>query len=92
MLRITRLAEDSLHVTMLLEGQVRSQWVYQLDSIVNACVVAQQQVALDFRGVSFVSPAGIELLKRFRDDGVRFVNCPAIVMDLLEGDQSWHDV
>lgn len=84
MLRITRLAESALHVTLLLEGHVRSQWVDQLDSEVSACLGAQQKVALDFRGVSFVSPLGIELLKRLRDDGVQFVNCPAIVMDLLK--------
>jgi len=40
-------------------------------------------VVLDFGGVGVVSAAGIELLGRLRGTGVQFLNCPAIVMDLL---------
>lgn len=84
MLRITRLAESPLSVTLLLEGQIRSQWINQLESEVSACQRARQQVVLDFGGVNFVSPAGIELLTRFRAAGVEFLKCPAIVTDLLK--------
>ena len=84
MLRITRLAESPLLVTLLVEGHIRSHWIQQLDSEVKASLRAQQKVVLDFGGVSFVSPAGLELLRRLRGAGVQFVSCPAIVMDLLK--------
>jgi len=84
MFRITRLAESLSRVTLLLEGHIRSQWIDQLESEVSACLGAQQQVVLDFGGVSFVSPAGIELLRRLRGAGVQFLHCPAIVTDLLK--------
>jgi anti-anti-sigma regulatory factor len=84
MLRITRLAGSQLLVTLLLEGHIRSHWIHQLDSEVNASLGAQQQVVLDFAGVSFVSPEGIKLLRRLRGAGVQFLHCPAIVTDLLK--------
>jgi hypothetical protein len=84
MLRITRLAESPSSVMLLLEGHIRSQWIDQLESEVYACQRARQQVVLDFGGVNFVSPAGIELLRRLRGTGVQFLRCPAIVTDLLK--------
>jgi len=82
MLRITRCLQSPSRVTLLLEGDIRSQWIDQLDAEVGACLKGQQ-VVLDFGGVGFVSAAGIELLRRIRGTGVQFLNCPAIVMDLL---------
>ena len=84
MLRITRLAKSPSSVTLLLEGQIRSPWIEQLESEVTACLKEKHNVALDFQGMSFVSPAGIELLRRLSGAGVQFLNCPAIVTDLLK--------
>ena len=84
MLRITKLAGSPSRVTLLLEGQIRSEWIAELERETNACRQAQQHVVLDFGGVSFVSPDGIEMLKRLRATGVPFVHCPAIVTDLLK--------
>lgn len=84
MLRITKSAETSYRVTLLLEGQIRPPWAAELESLALACQLAGQHVVMDFSGVTFVSAEGVELLKRLQAGGVQLSHCSRIVKDLLK--------
>ncbi len=84
MLRITKMAETSFRVTLLVEGQIRPPWTEELESQALGCQLAGQHVVMDFSGVTFVSADGLEMLRRLKAGNVRIIRCSRIVEDLLK--------
>lgn len=86
MLRITTMAETPWRVRLKLEGRIVSEWVTLLEHECLTALRAQQRVVLDFTEVTFVSDQGVAMLKPLASADVEFVNCSALVEDLLQGE------
>ena len=88
MLRITRVADDGRTIRLKLEGRIYEEWTRLLEEECARLVRRRRQVLLDFSGVHFIDPPGIQAVRRIPNGHVRIVNCPAFIADLLEqGDQ-----
>lgn len=83
MLRITRIAETTSGITLLVEGQIRPPWAAELEREVDACRRARRGVVLDFAGLTYLSIESVEMLRRLLAEGVQLSHCPRIVEELL---------
>jgi anti-anti-sigma regulatory factor len=80
------MAETPWRVKLKLEGRIVSEWVALLEHECLTALRAQQQVILDFAEVTFVSAPGVAMLKPLASADVEFVNCSALVEDLIQGE------
>lgn len=84
MLRITQTSEGSSDVRLKLEGRVVSDWVPLLREECLRMLKKKKRVWLDFSDVTFVDDRGVEMLKELAGEGVKLLNCSALVESLLE--------
>ena len=84
-LRITKVAEDSSTVTMKLEGKLASDWVPLLEGECLTCLKEDRKVLLDFSEVTFVDGRGAEMVNKLAGEGIKVVDCCALIKELLEG-------
>lgn len=83
MLRITRKAPDSSRLTLILEGNIASDWVSVLEK---ECLNAMEEtpvVRLDFSEVTSLDRRGVELLRRLQKAGVQIVHASSVIKGLL---------
>lgn len=86
MLRITRKLTDRERFTLALEGRIASDWVQVLEDECGRVMADESEICLDFSGVTYVDARGTELLRRLVRQGVQIINCPAMILDLLQTD------
>jgi len=82
-LRITRKAPDSSRLTLILEGNIASDWVSVLEK---ECLNAMEEtpvVRLDFSEVTSLDRRGVELLRRLQKAGVQIVHASSVIKGLL---------
>ena len=82
MLRMTH-STDEGRSTLHLEGKLLAPWVGELEVLVNGAAGGLPQ-RIDLGGVTFVDPAGADLLRTLREAGVEITSCSAFVAELLE--------
>ena len=83
MIRITEIEEDT-SVTLRVEGRIVGEWVDLLDTTCREVGDNGVGLTLDLSGVTFVSFAGLDVLRRLRGGGVAFHDCPNYLKDLCD--------
>ena len=84
MLRITPVREDRGTVTLKLEGKIHSTWATLLEQECLRLAHQQTRVLLDFSGVSYVDPAGIQVVRDLPNGHIHVINCPRFIAELLD--------
>jgi anti-anti-sigma regulatory factor len=82
-LRITRVDEPSLGVTLKLEGRLVERYATFVEDESLAALVASGAVLLDLSGVAVVDRAGIEALRRLDRAGATIARCSEILASIL---------
>ncbi len=85
MLRITKVAESGVGVTLKVEGQVAADWVAELEAECRRWQAQRRQVRLDFENVTWIDRDGLRRLRVLCREAVDVVNCPALMRELLDG-------
>ena len=84
MLKITEISEDDKAVTLRLEGKLIGMWIPELERI---CLYHRDEksktVVLDFSGVTFIDKKGVKMLESIKDERIKIVNCPPLILSLL---------
>ena len=85
MLRITHREDDGERFVLKLEGKLVDQWVTLLREI---CEVHHHEnvspMVLDLAAVEFADKAGVQLLRRLQEDGVRCISGSKFLRRLVE--------
>jgi len=84
MLRITPIRKDRGTVTLKLEGKIHADWAGLLEQECLRLVHQQEQVLLDFSGVSYVDPDGIQVVRELPNGHIHIINCPRFIAELLD--------
>ncbi len=82
-LRITKDDTEPGRVTLTLEGTVMLPWINELFRECLGCSGQDTKVRLDLRGVDFVDGHGVTALRALMHLGMRLVNVPPIIDELL---------
>ena len=82
-LRITKNDTQDGHVTLMLEGTVMLPWIDELYRECLKCSGLNTLVGVDLKGVDFVDEHGVTALRALIHLGVRLVNVPPIIDELL---------
>ncbi len=82
-LRITKNDTQPGRVTLVLEGTVMLPWIDELYRECLKCSGLNTTVGLDLRGVDFVDEHGVTALRALIQKGVRLVNVPPIIDELV---------
>lgn len=84
MLKITESVNSDNRIDLILEGRIVGDCIEYLEDF---CLVRLNQQALeiylDFTGVRYVEPRGVEMLKRFSGSRLSIVNCPIFIAELI---------
>ena len=83
MLRITRVNERDLTVTLKVEGPVATEGVEVLERACASSLRDRVQLRLDVSDVDYIDPAGVTMLKRLMERGVTIESASLIVASLL---------
>ena len=81
MLRITETTTSEAQTLLQLEGRLIGQWVALLRE--SAAPLEANSFALDLTSVSFVDHAGLELLQAWQARGIKLLNCPLFLQEML---------
>src|SRR5437667_12752195 len=84
MLRITPAAKNVGTVTLKLEGKIHGEWASLLEQECFRLVHQQKQVRLDFSGVSYVDPEGIQVVRNLLNGHIQIINCPRFIVEILD--------
>ncbi len=84
LLRITKVGEEPLFVTLKLEGRIVSDWVGVLEQECLESLREKGKVILDFSAVTFIDSRGIAMLRRIATGNLEIVNASLLVDDLLQ--------
>ena len=87
MLRITRGPSNHRQVTLNLEGRLISDWVALLERECIQALDGGDRVQLDFSEVSRIDSKGADAVRQLASRGVRIVNCPDVIKDVLDDGQ-----
>jgi anti-anti-sigma regulatory factor len=83
MLRITKIENNGMPVTLKLEGKVSDQWAALLDGECRMLLRHKKGVRLDFAAVSYMDAEGLEVLRSL-PRSVTIVNAPNFIRELLQ--------
>ena len=93
MLRITVVESSSEAVRLRVEGRLTGRWVAELRSSCDVQALNDGiQLTLDLADVSFVDPAGIEILKELRSRCVTLLSPSPYVAEQLKDVKPCSDV
>ncbi|NOT60326.1 MAG: hypothetical protein HOP19_08890 [Acidobacteria bacterium] len=81
MLRITETTTNEAQTLLQLEGRLVGQWVALLRESGES--LEANAFALELTGVSFVDHAGLELLHSWQTRGIKLLNCPLFLQEML---------
>ncbi|MFQ5797828.1 MAG: STAS domain-containing protein [Bacteroidota bacterium] len=84
MIRITRVDESPLQVTLKVEGQIVSDSIPVLKHECLASKQRNQGVVLDFSDVTCIDSLGVKMLKKIRSENLQIVNCSNLIDDCLK--------
>lgn len=84
MLRITKMADGPLLVTLKLEGRIVRDWVAVLEQECLECLREKHKVVLDFSAVTSIDDRGVAMLKRIATEYLQIVSCSLFVEALLQ--------
>ena len=84
MLRITKIAENGLPVTLRLEGKVHGDWVSLLEQECRALISQKKTVLLDLSNVTFMDDRGVEMIRRLPARSITVINGDAFIEDLID--------
>ena len=84
MIRITRVNESPLQVTLKVEGQIVSDSLPVLKQECLTSMQGNQKVVLDFSDVTFIDSRGMLMLKRIRAGNLEIINCSDLIDDCLK--------
>ena len=85
MLRVTRVSEDNLTLTLRVEGRIVREWAAFLERECEALLGDFSLVQLDLSGVSYVDRNGVAALRRLRSRPLEVANTPPLIQQLLDG-------
>lgn len=71
-------------MTLVLEGQVMSEWVALLEHECVRALGEKPNVVLDFSAVRFIDGRGVAMLKRIATKHLQIVNASPLVEELLQ--------
>lgn len=83
MLRITKVHENGISVTLKLEGKIAEQWATLLDGECRMFLRHRKAVQLECSRVDFVDDSGVEVLKNLPRKHVTITKAPAYMKELL---------
>lgn len=81
MLRITETTTNEAQTMLQLEGRLIGQWVALLRESGES--LKTNSFALELSCVSFVDHAGLELLHTWQARGIKLLNCPMFLQEML---------
>jgi len=84
MLRITKIAENGLPVTLKLEGKVHADWVSLLEQECRALLRQKKTVCLGFSDVTFMDDRGVEMIRQLPAGNIKIINGDAFIEDLRD--------
>ena len=84
MLRITPTESSTRQITLRLEGRIAGPWVTELWKACEKNFGEEQSLVLNLAEVSFLDPAGVTLLTKFRSRGVELADCSPFVREQLK--------
>lgn len=87
-LRITEISESADSITLKVEGRIVSEWVTVLEQECLKWLRAKPEVLLDFSEVTFIERNGVAMLMRIASPRLRLINCPALIAELLNGNNN----
>ena len=88
MLRITEISQSADSVTLKVEGEIVSEWVTVLEHECLKWLQAKPEVLLDFSKVTCIGHNGVVMLKRIVSSSLRLIQCPALIHEMLNGNNS----
>lgn len=80
---IERTSQTAQRIRLRLEGQLVGRAIVALEEEWRVARAARQDLILDLAGLTFIGPAGADLLRRLRDRGVELVNAPPLIAEVL---------
>lgn len=92
MLRITEISESADSITLKVEGRIVSEWVTVLEQECLKWLRTKPEVLLDFSEVKFIEHNGVVMLKRIASPNLRLINCPALIKEMLNGNNSQKEI
>ena len=84
MLRVTPLESGNRAITLRLEGRLSGPWVSELCEACEKALREGNALVLNLAEVSFLDPAGIELLTNIQNRGAKLVDCSIFVSEQLK--------
>jgi anti-anti-sigma regulatory factor len=82
---ITRVLERDSTVRVKVEGQIIKNWGSVLKGECQELARQERNVILDLSGVTYVDSQGLDVLGQLESEGLRIVNIPRLIEDLLRG-------
>ena len=84
MLKVTESIYNETRIDLILEGKIVGESISYLE---NTCLFYLNQddreIFLDFTGVRYVEPGGVEMLSKLSGLKFKIVNCPIFIAELL---------
>jgi anti-anti-sigma regulatory factor len=84
MLRITPIESTNHSITLRLEGRLSGPWVSELGEACEKALREGTALVLNLAEVSFLDPAGIDLLTTMQNRGAKLVDCSIFVSEQLK--------
>ena len=84
MLRITPTESANRAIVLRLEGRLSGPWVSELGQACEKVLLEGNALALNLAEVSFLDPAGIDLLTSIEHRGAKLMDCSMFVSEQLK--------
>ena len=84
MLRITSIESANRTITLRLEGRLSGPWVNECGEACEKALREGNALVLNLAEVSFLDPAGIDLLTTIQNRGAKLVDCSIFVSEQLK--------
>ena len=88
MLKITRIADDELSITLQLEGKLIGSWVDELQLVCEQCQAQRRETILDVADLRFADDQGVRALRALRGKRIRMRGASSFLTELLAQPQN----
>lgn len=82
-MRITNISQEPSLVILKVEGAVASESVRVLEEECEGWLDQKKTIQLDFSGVTYIDPSGVEMLKRMNPSNFAIIHCPDFIHHVL---------
>ncbi len=84
MLRISKIAQDEVNLTLKLDGKIEGMYTGELEEACKRGLSGDKKtITLDFSGVTFIDEKGLATLSRLKDRNLNIVKCSPFIRALL---------